>query len=507
MKGWVYVISNKSMPGLFKIGYSMKDPFIRALQFYDTNNPNKFNVEYEALVNQPRLIERRIHEILADKNENKEWFKCKLTDAIEVIESIIGRDCLYVKKYFAEEDKNEYKDGSEECSAQEFCLTIGTEEYVNDLHEKAKNGDKNSQYMLGCIFGDINSKFYDISKSYNWFYNAASNGCIKSICQLCENFKNTTEISKLLDKSVRMFAAMSTDNDDAYAAYCLGVLRSKGYGVPKDIKKSNEWFELAFSRGYMLASMEYAESYKKSKDYNKKILFDIYNNVEKYGDTASQFELANLYEAGEGVLQNFKKANELYQKCANRGDSLSMIKLAHKYELGVSVEKDVKKAFELYSQAANNNLGFAQFKIAKFYLEGTCVGKDTGKAKDLLIMALKNGYDDATEILQNVFFVDPACEISKIDKFNDTFQLALSGSIEGQYELAQLYRDGVGTYQCLKNAYIWFSIASISNCEYSQKNRDDIASKICKEQLFQAQEEAENIYKTIISRSNFADKI
>jgi len=30
IRGWVYVMTNKSMPGLVKIGYSTKDPSARA---------------------------------------------------------------------------------------------------------------------------------------------------------------------------------------------------------------------------------------------------------------------------------------------------------------------------------------------------------------------------------------------------------------------------------------------------------------------------------------------
>ena len=30
MKGWVYIITNKSMPGILKVGFSMKYPAIRS---------------------------------------------------------------------------------------------------------------------------------------------------------------------------------------------------------------------------------------------------------------------------------------------------------------------------------------------------------------------------------------------------------------------------------------------------------------------------------------------
>jgi len=43
MKGWVYVITNKAMPGLVKIGFSMKDTEIRASELKFSESINDFN--------------------------------------------------------------------------------------------------------------------------------------------------------------------------------------------------------------------------------------------------------------------------------------------------------------------------------------------------------------------------------------------------------------------------------------------------------------------------------
>jgi hypothetical protein len=47
MKGWVYVITNLAMPGLVKVGYSRKDPELRAAELNSTGTPHPFVVEYE----------------------------------------------------------------------------------------------------------------------------------------------------------------------------------------------------------------------------------------------------------------------------------------------------------------------------------------------------------------------------------------------------------------------------------------------------------------------------
>ena len=47
MKGWVYIITNKSMPNLVKVGFSTKDPQTRADDMYSTGVPHPYVVEYE----------------------------------------------------------------------------------------------------------------------------------------------------------------------------------------------------------------------------------------------------------------------------------------------------------------------------------------------------------------------------------------------------------------------------------------------------------------------------
>lgn len=60
MKGWVYVISNKSMPELVKVGYSTKDPDLRAMELNNTGAPHPYTVNYELLIENPREIEQTV---------------------------------------------------------------------------------------------------------------------------------------------------------------------------------------------------------------------------------------------------------------------------------------------------------------------------------------------------------------------------------------------------------------------------------------------------------------
>jgi hypothetical protein len=95
MKGWVYIISNKAMSGILKIGYSTKDPKLRAAELNHTGSPYPYVVEYEMLIEEPYQIEQRIHKVLSSCKEGKEWFRCSIKEAITAIKKIVASSFIY----------------------------------------------------------------------------------------------------------------------------------------------------------------------------------------------------------------------------------------------------------------------------------------------------------------------------------------------------------------------------------------------------------------------------
>ena len=100
MKGWVYVLSNESLDGLVKIGFSTKDPESRAKELSgDTGVPTPFIVEYEMLVEDPHSCEQRAHDLLDDKrvNQRREFFRCSVNDAIESAKQVVDSEIIFEK--------------------------------------------------------------------------------------------------------------------------------------------------------------------------------------------------------------------------------------------------------------------------------------------------------------------------------------------------------------------------------------------------------------------------
>jgi hypothetical protein len=84
-KGFVYIFSNASMPGLLKVGFTAKVPTERAMELNTTGVPSPFQVEYYCLVEEAATLEAAIHRELAPARQNadREFFRLSLDAAIK----------------------------------------------------------------------------------------------------------------------------------------------------------------------------------------------------------------------------------------------------------------------------------------------------------------------------------------------------------------------------------------------------------------------------------------
>lgn len=86
--GFVYILANAYMPGIYKIGMTTRSPRARAEELSRaTGVPEGFDVLYYAEVQNPGLEERRVHAELAEYrvNEGREFFHVDIDVAIEAI--------------------------------------------------------------------------------------------------------------------------------------------------------------------------------------------------------------------------------------------------------------------------------------------------------------------------------------------------------------------------------------------------------------------------------------
>ena len=100
-KGYIYILSNKSMPGIYKIGCTSRTPEERAAELYTTGVPSPFSVEYSINIDNYAYIEKAIHIKLSNYNCGKEFFRCDLFKCVLEIRDIVKKYDYNEKIYSA----------------------------------------------------------------------------------------------------------------------------------------------------------------------------------------------------------------------------------------------------------------------------------------------------------------------------------------------------------------------------------------------------------------------
>ncbi|MGW4640405.1 GIY-YIG nuclease family protein [Sphaerisporangium sp. NPDC004334] len=85
--GFVYVLSNRAIPGMVKIGFTTKLAEERAERLYSTSVPYPFDVVFRAATSHWRAVEEWTHELLRAYrvNPRREFFAVDTTHAIETV--------------------------------------------------------------------------------------------------------------------------------------------------------------------------------------------------------------------------------------------------------------------------------------------------------------------------------------------------------------------------------------------------------------------------------------
>lgn len=88
MKGYVYILSNPSMPGIVKVGRTSRSVHGRAGELYQTGVPTPFVVEHSVLSPDCVALERQVHETLMGQRvgPDREFFVLSVDEARKCVD-------------------------------------------------------------------------------------------------------------------------------------------------------------------------------------------------------------------------------------------------------------------------------------------------------------------------------------------------------------------------------------------------------------------------------------
>ena len=119
--------------------------------------------------------------------------------------------------------------------------------------------------------------------------------------------------------------------------------------------------------------------------------------LAEQGHAQAQNSLGYMYDAGNGVSQDFEEAAKWYRKAAEQGEASAQFNLGVMYDRGEGVLMDSKEAVKWFRNAAEQGLAQAQRNLGVMYDRGVGVLQNVVTAYAWINIAAANGNLTAEE--------------------------------------------------------------------------------------------------------------
>jgi TPR repeat protein len=371
--GWVYVLTNESIAGQVKVGFTSGRPEDRAKELNTTGVPTPYKVASAFLFSdKAMLIEQRAHRLLDDcrVSPDREFFRCSGMDAVDAIrraseqlnrtpaeispvlptpKEVVNRGDEIIEREMRRQLEMEKKRLLEDQRRKE--------EEEQRRHRQEAEADKEATCDFESKQGDIHAKKQEWVKAVECYRWAAEQGHAQSQLNLGNCYRHGNGVPTNLDDAIKWYRK-AAEQGDAEAQFMLAktlasYVRNMKYGNNEEIA----WYMKAANQGHLDALYELGRRLDMHGSGYPKVVVDTYKEAAKKGHSEAQYKLGELYAKGKGVEQSYHEAVKWYRMSADNGSSLAQARLGECYLHGNGVSKNFSKAKELIEQAIKSTKG------------------------------------------------------------------------------------------------------------------------------------------------------
>lgn len=194
------------------------------------------------------------------------------------------------------------------------------------------------------------------------------------------------------------------------AEHSLGIFYNEGYGVPKNPKEAEKWFNKAKAHvhpiNFNYGSIEdiplhtpSEEAYldglecEEKKDFER--AFKCYQESAEWDNADGQNALGLCYYHGKGVQQNFDEAFVWFDKAAQMWNIDGISNLAKCFYYGRGINQDFSRAYRLFRIASEMGVIDAQLGVGVCLLYGRGTTKDQDKGIEIITKLAEQGHAEA----------------------------------------------------------------------------------------------------------------
>lgn len=315
-----------------------------------------------------------------------------------------------------------------------------------DFYEKgAKLGNAESEGLLGQCYLTGCGRKVDIPKAVLLFRSAASKGDALSQFELGDCYKGGIGVQADMEEACILFIkAAEKGYAEAQLRYAECLL--KGTGVEKNIKNGSYFLERAIAQGCADAMKFKADYLLETKDesFNAKVVMDLYRSGAEKKDSACMLSLGNIYDTGDIVPVDKKKAIYWYKRSGDCGCGLGMSNVGVMYEKGDGVKQNYAKAVEFYERGVKLGSSEAMSNLADCYMKGNGVEQNMVEAIKLFTDAVEMNDPAAHADLGACYYDGNGVEIDYRRAVTLLKKASDMGESEGTRRLALAYQEGRG---------------------------------------------------------------
>lgn len=208
----------------------------------------------------------------------------------------------------------------------------------------------------------------DPKKAFMWTDKAAALKHIESMWQVANLFMKFKEM-----KNAFTWIKLIADLNDLNAIYQLGLMYHDGTGTDQSYGEAFKCILQAADRDHIEAMFTVGFLYLKGRGTtpSEALAFKWYRKAAVRNHSKAMCEIALFYDLGKGeVKQSDEDARIWYTKAADLGHALAAFCLAEKYETGIGIVQNFKQAKHYYEIAADGDIIAAHFNLAEILYTG-----------------------------------------------------------------------------------------------------------------------------------------
>lgn len=200
------------------------------------------------------------------------------------------------------------------------------------------------------------------------------------------------------------FAAFSSPTFAQTAQVAAAFNEGSAAYERRDFRAAFNAFHFAAEQGFAPAQFNIAMMYDDGQGVaqNKSAAINWYRKAAEQGHRDAQFNLAVAYKDGIGVQKDMPSAIVWYRKAAEQGDAEAQLSLALAYENGDGIAPNDVAALNWYRKSAEQGNESAQVKMGNMYVEGKGIPMNYGTALTWYRLAAKQGSSYANDRIADI---------------------------------------------------------------------------------------------------------